>query len=66
MSSRAVALLVWTLLLLAVLGLEAASRFRGSRVPSLATLIGVAMRTRSGRVGVLAAWLWLGLHYFAH
>jgi hypothetical protein len=24
-----------------------------------------AMRTRTGRVGVLVAWAWLGLHFFA-
>jgi hypothetical protein len=23
------------------------------------------MRTRSGRVGVMAGWVWLGLHFFA-
>jgi hypothetical protein len=25
----------------------------------------VAMRTRTGRVGMLVAWAWLGLHFFA-
>jgi hypothetical protein len=23
------------------------------------------MRTRTGRVGVLVAWAWIGLHFFA-
>jgi uncharacterized protein DUF6186 len=24
-----------------------------------------AMRSRTGRVGVLVAWAWIGLHFFA-
>jgi len=28
-------------------------------------LVGAAMRTTPGRVGVLAAWLWVGLHFLA-
>jgi hypothetical protein len=24
-----------------------------------------AMRTRSGRVGVIAGWAWIGIHFFA-
>ena len=35
-------------------------------VPSLGELLTRAMRTRTGRVGVLVAWAWIGLHFFAH
>ena len=35
-------------------------------VPSLGDLLTRAMRTRTGRVGVLVAWAWIGLHFFAH
>jgi hypothetical protein len=39
-----------------------------TRVPvaSLGELLTRAMRTRTGRVGVLVAWAWIGLHFFAH
>ena len=35
-------------------------------VPSVGELLTRAMRTRTGRVGVLVAWAWIGLHFFAH
>ena len=35
-------------------------------VPALGYLLTRAMRTRTGRVGVLVAWAWIGLHFFAH
>ena len=34
-------------------------------VPSLGELLTRAMRTRTGRVGILVAWAWIGLHFFA-
>jgi len=34
-------------------------------VPSLGDLFTRAMRSRTGRVGVLVAWAWIGLHFFA-
>jgi hypothetical protein len=38
-----------------------------TRVPvlSLGELLTRAMRSRTGRVGVLVAWAWIGLHFFA-
>jgi uncharacterized protein DUF6186 len=41
-----------------------ATRTRGP-VPSLSDLLSRAMRSRTGRVGVLVAWAWIGLHFFA-
>jgi uncharacterized protein DUF6186 len=37
----------------------------GSRIPSVGQVCTRVMRTRSGRVGVIAGWAWLGLHFFA-
>jgi Family of unknown function (DUF6186) len=34
-------------------------------VPTLGEVFGRAMRTRTGRIGVLVAWAWIGLHFFA-
>jgi len=34
-------------------------------VPSFGELLSRAMRSRTGRVGVLVAWAWIGLHFFA-
>jgi hypothetical protein len=34
-------------------------------VPSLGDVLTRIMRTRTGRVGVLVAWAWLGLHFFS-
>jgi len=34
-------------------------------VPSFGELLPRAMRSRTGRVGVLVAWAWIGLHFFA-
>ena len=36
-----------------------------ARIPSLGDVFTRIMRTRTGRVGVLVAWAWLGLHFFA-
>lgn len=38
---------------------------RTSAVPSLGDLLTRAMRSRTGRVGILVAWAWIGLHFFA-
>ena len=45
--------------------MQALSRRPGSRTPSIGALFGRVMRTRPGRVGVIAGWAWLGLHLFA-
>jgi Family of unknown function (DUF6186) len=37
----------------------------GAPIPRLGNVISRVMRTRAGRVGVLVAWAWLGLHFFA-
>ncbi|MFH1331074.1 MAG: DUF6186 family protein [Actinomycetota bacterium] len=65
MNSRQAAVAVYAFLAAAGVALQVLSRRAGSPIPSLGAVLGRAMRTRSGRVGVLAGWLWLGLHFFA-
>ena len=52
-------------LLASVVAFQLTSRNPDSHVPPLSTALGRVMATRSGRVAVLAAWVWLGLHFFA-
>ncbi|HYT79436.1 MAG TPA: DUF6186 family protein [Actinomycetota bacterium] len=65
MSSHDVALAVYVLFVLGGLLLQLLSSRDGSRIPSLGSVITRVMRTRSGRVGIVAGWAWLGLHFFA-
>jgi hypothetical protein len=45
--------------------LELLGRREGSRIPTLSMLFRDIMATRPGRVGMVAGWAWLGLHFFA-
>jgi hypothetical protein len=45
-------------------GLQVLSLRPGSRIPSFGELLSRVMRTRSGRVGVVAGWAWFGMHLF--
>jgi hypothetical protein len=65
MNSHDIAVLGYLLVALTLLVLQGLSLRRGSRIPSLGTAFSRVMRTRSGRVGVMAGWAWLGLHFFA-
>jgi hypothetical protein len=53
----------------AILGLAIAAdllaRRPGSRVRPLGVTLAAALRSRAGRVVVLAAWLWVGWHFLA-
>jgi hypothetical protein len=46
--------------------LEVLGTSKRAPVPSLGELLTRAMRSRTGRVGILVAWAWIGLHFFAH
>ena len=65
MSSHAVTVMVYAAIVLAGVLLQIVSRNPRARVPSLGAVIRKAASTRSGRVGLLAGWAWLGLHFFA-
>jgi len=45
--------------------LEVVATRTRAQVPSLGDVLTRIMRTRTGRVGVLVAWAWLGLHFFS-
>lgn len=54
---------------LVVLGAGLALEFLAARTrarfPPLGQVLTRAMRTRTGRVGLVVAWAWIGLHFFA-
>ena len=55
----------YAMLAFTLVAFQLASRRPDSRIPPLSSSLGRVMATRSGRVAVLAAWAWLGLHFFA-
>jgi uncharacterized protein YceK len=65
MTSRAVTVAGYLLIVGCGVVLQLASRRPGSPVPSLGTVLRWVMRTRSGRVGVMVGWAWLGVHFLA-
>jgi hypothetical protein len=65
MSSRDITIAGYAILVLAGLGLHLIGRTGRSRIPAFGPLVSRAMRTRSGRVGIVAGWVWVGLHFFA-
>jgi len=65
MSSHGLTVVGYVAFALAGLGLQARSASPRSRIPSFGAICSHVMRTRSGRVGVIAGWAWLGLHFFA-
>jgi hypothetical protein len=46
-------------------GLQLAATRTKAPVPPIGVVLNRIMRTRTGRVGMLVAWAWLGLHFFA-
>ncbi len=65
MSSHALTVLGYLAVLLAGVAVQAAATRSRARIPPLGAVLTRAMRTRTGRVGVLVAWAWIGLHFFA-
>ncbi|HTT51807.1 MAG TPA: DUF6186 family protein [Streptosporangiaceae bacterium] len=65
MNSHDVTITGYVLILLAAVGLQLAATRARSPVPPLGAVLSRIMRTRTGRVGMLVAWAWLGLHFFA-
>ncbi len=65
MSSHNVTIAGYLALLAAAVGLQALATRTRAPVPPLGEVLTRIMRTRTGRVGVLVAWAWLGLHFFA-
>ena len=65
MSSRAVTIAGYLVFLGTGLILTALAHRRGSRIPPMSELFSWVMRTRTGRIAVVAWWAWIGLHLFA-
>ncbi len=65
MSSHDATVLGYLVLVAAGLSLELLAKLTPLPVPSLEEVLTQVMRTRTGRVGVLVAWAWVGLHFFA-
>ena len=65
MSSHAITVAGYVIGASAGVGLQMLSRRKGSRIPPLGAVLKLVMRSRSGRVGLVAGWAWLGLHFFA-
>jgi hypothetical protein len=63
--SRAITIAGYGLCILAGVVLHLLGRREGAPIPTFGRVVSRAMRTRSGRVGVLAGWAWVGLHFFA-
>jgi hypothetical protein len=66
MSSHNLTIAGYLGLLVAGAALEWGARRTSAPIPSLGEVLTRIMRTRTGRVGMLVAWAWLGLHFFAH
>ena len=65
MSSRDITIAGYLAFVAIGLGLHLWGSTGRSRIPSLGAVFSRAMRTRSGRVGMVAGWVWVGLHFFA-
>jgi hypothetical protein len=65
MNSHDVTVTGFLVILTGLIGTEVASRSRRTRIPTFSQMMTRVMRTRTGRVGILVAWAWLGLHFFA-
>jgi hypothetical protein len=64
MSASTASVIAVAVLLVTGLALEFAAR-RGHDRATAAQALGAAMRTTPGRAIVLAAWVWLGVHFLA-
>jgi hypothetical protein len=65
MNSHDVTVAGFLVILAGLVGTEIAGRTGRTQIPTFSQVITRVMRTRTGRVGILVAWAWLGLHFFA-
>jgi Family of unknown function (DUF6186) len=65
MATRVITIIGFCAVIAALVVLEIVGRRPGSRVPTLGEWLGYLMRQKTGRVLLLAGWLWLGWHYFS-
>ncbi len=65
MSSHVITLAGYLAFLVAGIGLDVLAHRPGSGIPTIGALFGQIMRSRTGRIAVVAWWAWLGLHVFS-
>ena len=65
MIAREVTIAGYVVVLAGIVLLQVLATRTRAPIPSLGDLLTRAMRSRTGRVGVLVAWAWIGLHFFA-
>lgn len=65
MNSHDITVTGFLVILACLIGTEIIARRRRTEIPTFAEVITRIMRTRTGRVGILVTWAWLGLHFFA-
>ena len=65
MSSHDVTIAGYLVVVAGIVLLQALANRTRAPVPSFGDLLTRAMRSRTGRVGMLVAWAWIGLHFFA-
>jgi Family of unknown function (DUF6186) len=64
-TTRALTIGVFGLLLVAGVALDVLARRPGARVATFGDLVSGMLRTRLGRLTALAVWAWLGWHFLA-
>jgi hypothetical protein len=65
MSSRDLTIIGYLSVLTAGLTLQVVAIRLPGQLPSLGRVLSHVMQTRTGRVGIIVAWAWIGLHFFA-
>jgi len=65
MNSHEITIIGYLVVLGSLVALQVLATRTRAPVPALGDLLTRAMRTRTGRVGVLVGWAWIGLHFFA-
>jgi hypothetical protein len=65
MSSRDLTIIGYLSVLAAGITLQVLAILSPTRLPSLGRVLSHVMQSRTGRVGIIVAWAWIGLHFFA-
>jgi uncharacterized protein DUF6186 len=65
LNSHDITVVGFLVILSGLIGAEIIARSGRTEIPRFAEVVTRIMRTRTGRVGILVAWAWLGLHFFA-
>jgi hypothetical protein len=65
MNAHNITIAGYVLVIAVAAGLQRLAYGGRSRIPAFGDLLSRIMHTRSVRVGVVAGWAWVGLHFFA-